>query len=376
MLRAYKYRLLPTPEQEETFASWFGACRFVYNIALEAKIAAWSSLRLNLSSYSLMNQLTVLKRTECLWLQDCPAQSLESSIVNLDKAFKNFFKGVGFPKFKQKTGRQSIQFRRDSKIRGNQIQLTKIGLVDFIQHRPAGSGEIRDVTVSRTPTGKYFVSIVVKCENPFPEKRPVTTETATGIDVGLKTFAVLSNGEAFANPKHLHHQLRRLRIEHRKMARRFKRGSKQQSKGWQKQKLVVAKLHEKISNQRNDFLHKTSSAITKQYDTICVENINIKGLLKNKNLSMDISDAGWYEFIRQLNYKSNWGGKNFIKIGRFEPSSKTCSYCGCIKSDLKLSDREWICDECGTRHDRDENAAKNIKRIGLQTKPSIVNVSR
>lgn len=379
MIKAYKYCLLPTEEQKQILAGWFGSCRFVYNLALQAKIAAWESLRKTVSSYDLKKQLTDLKHSECLWLKDCPAQSLESTIANLEDAYSNFFKrGTGFPKFKKRSAKQSVEFRQDSKVFGSQIRLTKIGLIDFVQHRPIGEGEIRTVTVSKTPAGNYFVSILVKDEKELPTKMPIVEETTVGIDVGLKTFSVLSDGQKFDNPKYLHQQLSRLKKEQRTLARRYKKGVEisEQSKGYHKQKLAVAKLHEHISNQRKDFLHKTSTAIVKQYDTICLEDLNIKGMMQNGNLAKAISDVSWHEFNRMLEYKADWYAKNIIRIGRFEPSSKTCSDCEAINTLLTLSDREWVCSNCGTLHDRDENAAKNIKSLGLRAKPSTANVSR
>jgi putative transposase len=212
----------------------------------------------------------------------------------------------------------------------------------------------------------------------LPKPKKIKEKTTVGIDVGLKTFATLSDGQKFENPKYLHQQLQRLKKEQRTLARRYKRGVKisDQSKGYHKQRLVVAKLHEKISNQRADFLQKTSTAIIKQYDTICLEDLNIAGMIKNKNLAKAISDVSWSEFNRMLEYKAEWYGKNIRYIGRFDPSSKICSVCGTINKELKLSDREWNCEKCSTPHDRDENAAKNIKIFGLRTKPSTVNVSR
>ncbi len=374
MLKAYKYCLLPTEEQKQTLSQWFGSVRFVYNLGLEAKIAAWTSLRKNVTSFDLMKQLTELKRTECKWLADCSGQSLESSLTNLDNAYTQFFKGGGFPKFKKRSNRQSIQFRRDTKIKEGKVFLTKIGGIDFIQHRPLGKGEIRTTTVSKTPANNYFVSILIETGKDVPTRKAIKEKTTVGIDVGIKTFATLSDGQQFENPKYLQHQLNRLRVEQRKLKRRLKKGAKEQPNGYQKQKLVVAKLHEKISNQRNDFLQKTSTAIIKQHDTVCLENLNVKGMMQNRKLSKAISDVGWYSFAKMLEYKADWYGKNIIYIGRFAPSSKTCSVCGNIFKELKLSDRMWICEKCGTEHDRDINAAKNIKNFGFKAEPSVVNV--
>lgn len=378
MLKAYKYRLLPTDEQKAILNNWMGSCRFIFNLGLETKIAAWASAQQNITCFHLMRQLTELKETEAKWLSECPRQSLESALTNLDNAYTSFFKKKGgFPRFKKRSDRQSIIFRRDSKIEGSKIRLSKIGFIDVVFHRPVGKGEMRTVTVSKTPSGNYFVSILVKNDKDLPKKKPIKKETTVGVDVGLKTFATISDGTTFENPKYLSKQLARLRVEQRKLDRKYKRGVKTelQSKGWHKQKLVVAKLHEKISNQRADFLHKASTAIVKQNDTICLEDLNITGLMQNGHLSKAISDVSWYEFKRMLEYKAEWYGKNILTIGRFEPSSKTCSNCGNIKKDLTLADRTWTCEKCSATHDRDVNAAENIKNFGLRTKPSTVKTS-
>ncbi len=369
MIKAYKYRLLPSEKQKILLSSWIEACRFVYNLGLETKIAAWTSQKRNVSKFDLTKQLTELKHTEGGWLKDCPSQSLESALANLEKAYSGFFRGCGFPNFKKKGGLLSIEFRQTSKIKDGKIVLSKIGGIDFVQHR-LFEGEIRTVTVSKTATGKYFVSILVKNDKELPEKKIVSESTSIGIDVGLKTLATLSDGTKIENPKYLQHQLHRLKKEQRTLARRYKPGIKisEQSKGYHEQKIVVAKLHEKIANQRKDFLQKNSTEIIKKFDTVCLEDLNVKGMMKNGNLSKAISDVGWSEFVRMLEYKAAWEGKNINKIGRFDPSSKICSTCGSINKELKLSDREWRCENCGTNHDRDENAAKNIKSFGLRAK--------
>lgn len=377
MIKAYKYCLLPDEKQAERLNRWFGMCRFIYNLGLEVKIASWAAAKKNVSSFALMRQMTELKRSECPWLEDAPRLSLEAVLNNLGVAYDRFFKGSGFPKFKKRNGRQSIMFRQSLSVNANFIRLPKLGLVPFVNHRPLGEGKIKQAIVSKTPTGKYFVSILIENSETKPYKKAVVSETAVGVDVGLKTFATLSNGEVYQNPKYLQHQLKRLRVEQRKLNRRFQKGKKSedQSKGWHKQKLVVAKIHEKITNQRKDFLHKTSSDIIKNHDTVCLEDLNVKGMLQNNSLSKAISDVGWNEFNRQLQYKADWYGKNIKYIGRFDPSSKICSNCGNIFKELKLSDREWDCKKCGTEHDRDENAAKNIKNFGLRAKPSTANES-
>lgn len=375
MLKSYKYCLSPTEPQKEWFEGLFRACKFVYNLALETKITAWRSGKITLPPYALMKQLTELKNTDAQWLKEYPSQCLESSITNMGKAYDRFFKGGGFPKFKSRFNKQTVTFRAASSVENNSIRLSRIGFVEFIHHRKLPDGDIRSVVVSKESTGKYFVSILINDSNEIPEKQPITTESAIGIDMGLKTFATLSDGQKIDNPKYLHEQLHRLRIEQRKLSRRFKKGVKEQSKGYQKQKLVVAMLHEKIANKRKDFLHKLSSDIISNNDTLVIETLNISGMQKT-SMARSIKDVSWYEFSRMLEYKAEWSGKNIIKIGMFEPSSKMCSNCGAKNTELKLFDREWDCQNCGAHHDRDINAAINIKNIGLKTQPSTANVDR
>jgi putative transposase len=254
------------------------------------------------------------------------------------------------------------------------IFLPKLKNVSCVFHRKF-KGDIKTVTVSRTPTGKYFVSILVENQKELPKKKPIRERTSVGIDMGVKTFATLSDGTVFDNPKHLRKNLRRLRVEQRKLNRRLKKGAKEQSKSYQKQKLIVAKLHEHIKNQRGDYLHKASTQIIRSFDTICLEDLNIKGMMQNKKLALAIGEVGWHKFKTMLEYKAAWYGKNIQYIGRFEPSSKLCSHCGTIFKELSLKDRSWTCQSCGTTHDRDCNAANNIKNFGLRIKPATVNVS-
>ncbi|AYD48561.1 RNA-guided endonuclease TnpB family protein [Arachidicoccus soli] len=376
MLKAYKYCLLPTEEQKQQLAKFFGSCRFVFNLGLETKMQAWTTARKHLTCIDLANQMKELKDTEATWLQECPSQTLQMSLRNLDNAYTQFFKGGGFPKFKSKHRKQSIQFPQGAKtdFENSIIFLPKLKNVTCIFHRQF-KGEIKTVTVSRTSTGKYFVSILVENQKQLPKKKPVMQKTTVGIDMGVKTFATLSDGTTFDNPKHLRNNLRRLRVEQRKLSRRFKRGAKEQSKNFLKQKLVVAKLHEHIKNQREDYLHKASTHIIRSYNSICLEDLNIKGMMQNEKLALAIGEVGWHKFKTMLEYKAEWYGKNILYIGRFQPSSKLCSHCGHIFKELSLKDRSWTCQSCGTHHERDENAALNIKTFGLRIKPSTVNVS-
>ncbi len=371
LLKAYKYRILPTEAQKAQLAHYFGCCRFVYNLGLETKIAAYTSAKKNLTCFDLIKQTTELKKT-VPWLAECPSQALQMALRNLDNAYTNFFKGAGFPKFKKRSTTQSMQFPQGVSLKEGFVILPKLREVIVIEHRPLGKGLIKTTTVSKTTANKYFISVLIDNQIEIPKKKIVKEKHTTGIDVGLKTFATLSDGAQFHSPKFLREQLQRLRIEQRKLQRKFKKGVNEQSKGHQKQKLIVAELHEKIANRRKDFLQKTSTAIIKQYDTICLEDLNIQGMMKS-NLAKAISDVSWGEFTRMLEYKAEWYGKNIIYIGRFDPSSKICSTCGTINKELKLSDRVWTC-KCGVTHDRDKNAAINIKNFGLRNQPNIVNV--
>lgn len=376
MLKAYKYCLLPTEEQKQQLAKFFGSCRFVYNLGLETKLQAWASARKHLTCIDLANQMKELKDTEATWLQECPSQTLQMSLRNLDNAYTQFFKGGGFPKFKSKHRKQSIQFPQGVKtdFENSIIFLPKLKSVTCIFHRPF-KGEIKTVTVSKTSTGKYFVSILVENQKELPAKKPVREKTTVGIDMGVKVFATLSDGTTFENPKYLRNNLRRLRVEQRKLSRRFKKGAKEQSKSYLKQKLVVAKLHEHIKNQREDYLHKASTHIIRSFNSICLEDLNIKGMMQNEKLALSIGEVGWHKFKTMLEYKAEWYGKNILYIGKFQPSSKLCSHCGHIFKELSLKDRSWTCQSCGTTHERDCNAAINIKNFGLRSRPSTVNVS-
>lgn len=364
MLKAYKYRIYPTDEQKEHLNKCFGCVRLVYNLALETKIHAYRSFGVSLGKFELMKQLTELK-SEYDFLYDCPNQCLQVAISNLDKAYQSFFKGGGFPKFKKKGTVQSLQFSSVHTITNNKfIKLPLIGNIPIYIHREF-NGQIRTCTISKTPTEKYFISILVKDEKGIPEKLPF--KNAVGIDVGLKTFAFTSDGEIFENQKYLTKALKQLRIEQRTMSRRFKKGVKadEQSNSYKKQRLVVAKLHERVTNLREYYLHSISSKLVRTYDVIIVETLNIKGMMQNRKLSKAIGEQGWYKFFEMLKYKCEEFGKTFHQIGQWESSSKTCHCCGEKNKELKLSHRVWECLKCHTVHDRDYNAAINIKNIGL-----------
>ena len=378
MLKAFKYEINPTMEQKTLLNKTFGCVRFAYNLGLNEKTKAYQTDKSKVSCFELINKITLLKKQEeFAWLNEIHSQPLQMAMRNLDNAFTNFFNKRGaFPSFKKKSNNQSFQYPQGVKLKDNQVFLPKIGWTHFYKSREC-FGEIKTVTVSKTPTNKYFVSILCETTIEKPIKKTIDDKTSLGIDVGIKTFAVCSDGQVFENQKYLSKSLKNLKKEQRTLARRYKKGVKivEQSKGYHNQRIVVAKLHEKVSNQRNDFLHKVSTKLVNQYDSIIIEDLNVKGMMQNDNLSKAISDVSWTKFNTFLQYKCEWQGKNYIQIGRFVPSSKMCNHCGHINKELKLKDREWTCQECQRTNDRDFNASLNIKSFGLGTQPKIRNVS-
>ena len=363
--KAYKYRIYPTKNQKTFLDKHFGAVRWVYNYAFAKKIEFYTKEKKTLSRFDIQKEIVLLKKQEkTFWLKEVNSQSLQSSLVNLDIAYTKFFKEkCGFPKFKSKKSKQSIQFPQLTKVN---FELNKLYVMKFregikCKFSRTFNGKIKTTTISKNKTDKYFVSILVEEEIPEIVKLKPEIKTAIGIDLGIKSFLVTSNGDKFNNPTYLKKSLKKLKRQQQKLSRK-KKGSNNRIK----QRLKVAKVHEKVSNQRHDFLHKISRELVNdnQINTYCIEKLNIQDMLKNKNLAQYISDAGWYTFITYLKYKSEWAGKNVLQIGQFEPSSKTCSICGIINHNLKLKDREWIC-KCGTEHDRDINAAINIKNFAF-----------
>jgi len=364
MLKANKYRLYPNEEQKILLEKHFGCVRLVYNLALEAKTLAYNGSKISLSYNDLASQLKDLKN-DFDFLKEVNSQSLQSSLRNLDTAYQHFFKhNFGFPSFKSKHSKQSFQCPQNVEVNfstGN-IFLPKFKEpIKAILHRKF-KGVVKTVTISKTPTGKYFASVLVENKQEIiPVKKTVTENTTIGIDLGLKHFIIGSDGFKKDNPKYLRESLVKLKWTQKRFSRKEKGSSR--SKVWKNR---VANQYEKISNQRKDFLHKVSNEITNRYDTICMEDLKVSNMVRNHKLALSISDAGWGMFVGFVKYKCEWRGKNFIQIGTFEASSKTCSDCDFVKHDLTLNDREWTCPCCKVLHDRDENAGKNIKRWGLR----------
>ena len=355
MLKAFKYRISPTALQAELINKHIGCARFVYNNALAFKQSEYAKDKTNHSWYSLVKQLPDLKK-ENEWLKEVNSQSLQQSIVNMNTAFENFFKGrADFPKFKKKFGRQSFRIPQGISLKDDKLVIPKFREgIDIVLHRPI-KGTIRQATVSKTPTGKYFVSILCETGENFKPLQPIREATTVGIDLGIKTFLVSSDGREYDNPKFLRTTIGKLKYNQRQFSRHKSN----------KRKHRVAVLHEKVANQRKDFLHKVSSELIKSHDSIALEDLNINGMLKSHCLAQSISDVGWGMFVTMLEYKANWYGVNILRIGRFEPSSKTCSECGCINKELTLKDREWSCPKCGSVLNRDLNASINIKNFAL-----------
>lgn len=370
MYKNFRFQLNLKPHQKTMVNKHIGSVRFIYNWGLNEKSKAYSNNKQQISCFELIKKLPSLKK-EYPWLKETYSQALQMALRNLDNAFTKFFKKKSsFPRFKsKKDSKGSFQYSQHVKIEDNQIYLPKIGWCHYYKHRDI-VGTIKTVTVSKTPTGKYFVSILCDTHIPKPDKVEIKESTTVGIDLGIKTLVITSDGEMFENQRHFLKLQKRLRVEQRSLQRKFTKEDK--SKNYLKQKLVVAKIYEKITNQRKDYLHKISTQLIKEYDTICIEDLNISGMLKNSKLAKHIQDCAWYSFKEMLQFKSEEHGKNIIVIPRFAPSSKRCNSCGHINQ-IKLSDREFNCQSCNTLLNRDFNAAQNIKDYGLGIKPFIVN---
>lgn len=364
MLRAIKYELNPTDTQKVLIKQACGCCRKVYNIMLDRKISAYKKDGRTISAIELINQLPQLK-TELTYLKDVPSQSLQQSIRNLDAAYANFFRkgGSGFPKFKKRGCKDSFRIPVACVIDYDKwtIKTAKIGIIEFYKgHNKQIKGTIKSYTISHTNTDRYFISVLYETM----DKPKLNNNKSVGIDVGIKDFATLSDGKVFENQKRLKSNLRKLEVLQRTVSRRYQQGKKreEQSNNCKKALRQVAKLYEKITFQRYDYLHKVSTWIAENYSTVCVETLNVKGMMKNHHLAQAISDCSWGMFINMLEYKCD----NLVKIDKWYASSQTCSVCGHKNTATKnLAIREWTCPECGTIHNRDLNAAKNIKREGL-----------
>jgi putative transposase len=370
MLKAYKYRIYPDKDQEEFIKVNFGACRFVYNWALEQKIKTYQQNNKSISRFDLQHILVHEVKPSNEWLKEANSQALLASLVNVESAFTKFFREKsGFPNFKSKKNPvQSYQMPQHYTVdfERNIIKLPKIGEVEAVLHRKF-EGAMKTATISRSSTGKYYISILVDNEKDIPNKQNFSESSTIGIDVGIKDFAVLSNGEKVENPKYLKNSLKRMKVLQKRVSRKVK-GSNNRNKARQH----LSKIHETISNQRNNFQHQLSFRLISENQAVALETLNVKCMVKNHCLAQSISDASWSSFVTKLEYKAEWLGKTILRIGRFEPSSKLCNVCGYHNSNLTLDVREWMCPDCKTKHDRDINAAINIKKFSLQDQNLIV----
>jgi len=354
-LKAYKYRIYPTKEQEVLLAKTFGCCRFVWNKLVE---------NFNNNDGTIVNEKILKDQEEFEFLKEVSASTLQQKHKDFIEFKKQYFNKkrktkLGRPQFKKKSNRQSFRLPNQKFILDQEkslVRLEKIGWVKIVLDRNiAENVDFRSITISETPTGKYFVSILVKQEiNPIP-----STGKVVGIDLGLKDLFILSNGQVINNPKWFRENQSKL-AKHQKHLSRKTKGSNR----YNRQRIKVAKVHEDVVNARNYFLHNISTQLVKTFDLIVVEDLNVSGMIKNRSLSKSISDASWSTFVSMLEYKCNWYGKTLVKIDRFYPSSKTCSNCGHKENQMPLSIREWTCPSCGSNHDRDLNASINIPKKG------------
>lgn len=365
MYYVYRFRLYPNREQEGFLNRQIGHCRFVYNKLLEIAKRDYGQEGKKWNYYEYKKLLPKLKE-EFPFLKEANSQSLQEAVKWLDRAFKNFFKGLsGFPKFKSKKRTNSISILQHFRIEGNKVRIPKINTpIRFIKHRGI-EGKIKSISITKTPTGKFYLNVLVGREVRSLQK----TNRVVAIDVGLTHFCTLSTGQKIENPRHLIRTEQRIKKLQKQLSRK--------NKGSRRFRILVrriAKLHEKVRNRRNDFLHKLSKQIIGDNQAVIVEDLNVKGLVRNTKLSKHIADASWRGFIQFLEYKAKLYERVLIKVDTFYPSSKLCYRCGFKNEELKLSDREWKCPRCGVKHDRDYNATLNLLKEGLTRLKKVVGV--
>lgn len=362
--KTIRYRLEPNAIQRQLFARYAGCCRYVFNQGLADRKAAYENDGKALSYADQCRVLTAMKKAdETAWLSEVHSQILQQALKDLQVAYRHFFRRLnngeapGFPRFKKKGQKDSFRYPQDVKVKEGRVYLPKIGWVKYRNSRPI-DGKILQTTIKREGS-HWFVCFACEMELQDAAPAPVVEARAVGIDMGLKSFAVLSDGTEIENPRILGNNLVRLKKAQRQLRRKTK-----WSNNWKKQMARVVRLHIKVKNSRKDFCHKVSTAIVKNHDVIAVEALNIRGMVKNRHLSRAISDAGWGQFLTMLKYKAEWAGKHFVSIGRFEASSQVCSICG-EKKAMPLSVRTYSCGRCGMVRDRDWNASLNIRAAGL-----------
>lgn len=372
-LKAYKFRIYPTTTQEVFFAKSFGCVRKVYNLMLDERIKAYQQYKSDTSKQNKLPTPAKYKK-DYPFLKEVDSLALANAQQHLDKAYQNFFrdKSVGFPKFKSKKHPIQSYTTNNQKgsisLIGNQyIKLPKLKSVVKIKLHRKIKGDIRSATISKHASGKYYVALLCK-EDIQPMSK---TNQSIGIDLGISDFAICSDGQKYDNHQFTHSMSQKLAREQRKLSRRLLLAKQRNvnlldAKNYQKQKQKVARLHEKVKNQRTDFLNKLSTSIIKNHDVICIEDLNTKGMMRNRKLAKRISDVSWSHFIRKLEYKAEWYGRKVIKIDRWYPSSQICSECGHQDGKKPLNVRQWTCPNCHVHHDRDINASQNILAEGMR----------
>jgi putative transposase len=357
--KTYRFRLFPMAEQEILLAKHFGCTRYVYNHFLNERKEQYQADKKSDNYYKQAATLTKLKKEEdTKWLKEVNSQTLQFALRSLDTAFLNFFRGnAQFPKFKSRKHKNTFTIPQFGKLEDGKIIIPKFKDGIKVKLHREVKGKIGKMSITKTPTGKYYVSIFTEQE---VEELPKTNKQV-GIDLGLKDFVITSDNKIFKNNRYTKKYAKQLKKAQQHLSRKQKG-----SNGFEKQKLKVAKIHEKIASCRLDTLHKVSKELVESYDLISIEDLNVKGMIKNHKLSKHIADASWGNFVTLLQYKCDWYGKELVKVNRFYPSSKTCGDCNWINQELKLSDREWTCKSCGAIHDRDVNASRNILKEGLK----------
>lgn len=360
--KSYKVRIYPNKSQIELLDKHFGCVRFIYNHFLNIKNNEYKETGKNLSYYDLCNKLTTIKNSDDYdWLNDVNSQSLQWSIRFLDISFNNFFnKKSKFPKFKKKSNEQSFKVPVNSTFKLSDKKIIIPKFKEGIKYK--GNIDLNNllkfnsITITKTPTGKYYASLQGEFNYDPKEKN----DNKIGLDLGIKDFLITDNGIKVDNPKYLKKSLKKLKYNQKQLSKKTK-GSKNRNK----QRIIVAKIYEKVVNKRNDFLHKLSSKIVNENQIICLEDLAVKNMVRNHKLAQSISDVSWSKFVNMLKYKTEWNNRELVQINRFYPSSKSCSKCNYINEGLTLKDREWTCPSCNTHHDRDINAAKNILKQGI-----------
>lgn len=354
MIKAYKYKLKPTAVQEIRLNQWIGTCRFVYNMCLAHKINLFRSYGKNISKYDLQKELTEVRK-EYDWINDVPCASLADVTDRLDLAYRSFFKGNGFPKFAKKGFYNSVTFKESVSLHyeSNQVKIPKIGKILFFNSRPIPS-EIKRAIIKKVFNGWFIILLCEEDIKPLP-----LSNSTIGIDLGISNYLATSTGKIITNPKHILKYGTKLKKQQRSLARKQK-GSNNRKKSIRQLQITYSKLR----NVRTDFLQKLSTKIINENQVVVVENLQVKNMVKNHSLAKSISDASWGAFMEMLKYKSTFYSRQFIKVNPYN-TSKNCSNCGSINEELTLSVREWSCDNCGTEHNRDVNAAINILNLGL-----------